>query len=222
MVPSLKRLVHDLYDIGAFKVDTKKGFRLALHDKNPDAPLSPFYLNLRTGDNPKPGPLTPDLVRRISYEIGRAVKGWDISYSGICGIPNAGVPFSTALLQYWHSVGNPKIRVNLSKCDTSAGRAFTTTNMIHSGFSVGSVLLVDDLITSETVKRLAINTLRIEGYPICAVAVFLDRRPNPSAYLSDGTRVAAALTIADMLLELERTERISNHDATAIWKYLQS
>ena len=40
----------------------ERGFRLKLHEKTPLAPLSPIYLNLRTPDNPKPGPLTLEIV----------------------------------------------------------------------------------------------------------------------------------------------------------------
>src|SRR3989344_4810594 len=45
----------------------ERGFKLKLHEKNPLAPLSPFYLNLRTPDNPKPGPLTPEVVDLGAY-----------------------------------------------------------------------------------------------------------------------------------------------------------
>jgi len=40
----------------------ERGFLLKLHEKDPDAPLSPVYFNLRTPGNPKPGLLVPAIV----------------------------------------------------------------------------------------------------------------------------------------------------------------
>jgi len=41
--------------------------KLKLHEKNPDAPLSPFYINLRDRNNPKPGPLDQDDYDLIAH-----------------------------------------------------------------------------------------------------------------------------------------------------------
>ena len=48
-----------LFALGAFQ-DRRaspqgRGFRLKLHERNPSAPLSPFYFSLRAADNPKAG-----------------------------------------------------------------------------------------------------------------------------------------------------------------------
>lgn len=69
------------YDVGAFKDKShptavqrgeERGFKLKTHEKQPDLPLSLFYFNLRTDDNPKPGPLTPELVAESGQQLYRA------------------------------------------------------------------------------------------------------------------------------------------------------
>ena len=55
-------LADELFDLGAIQFGN---FKLKLHEKNPNAPLSPIYLNLRTPDNPKPGNLTLKIVAQI-------------------------------------------------------------------------------------------------------------------------------------------------------------
>lgn len=70
---------------------------MKLHEKNPDAPLSPFFLNLRSGDNPKPGPLASvdfDLIARALWE---KTTEEGLSFQAIVGIPNAGDPIIEAI-----------------------------------------------------------------------------------------------------------------------------
>ena len=74
------------------------GFRLKLHEKHPDAPLSPIFFNLRTPDNPKPGPLTPDIVELAAlcmHHVAQTQCTGD--FNAVVGIPNAGDPFAEAL-----------------------------------------------------------------------------------------------------------------------------
>ncbi len=48
-------LAEDLFAGKVVQVDTKEGFKLKLHETNPDEPRSPIFLNIRTPNNPKPG-----------------------------------------------------------------------------------------------------------------------------------------------------------------------
>jgi len=80
-----KKVAKMIYERGAFKFGE---FKLKLHEKNPDALLSPFYLNLRTKDNPgMKGPLTNDNCDLIAKAFVARIVSEDVSYDAIAGIP---------------------------------------------------------------------------------------------------------------------------------------
>src|SRR3972149_2470184 len=96
-------LLHALWELGAVKTEehppavqwgNERGFLLKAHEENPNLPLSPFFLNLRTPDNPKPGPLTPDVVQLIAKAMHTLARQFSIAYDAVAGIPNAGDPFA--------------------------------------------------------------------------------------------------------------------------------
>ena len=64
-----------LHEIGAVKIDTRLdgGFKLKLHEKNPDAPLSPFYLNIRMQGH-KDGPLTRHDIGTLAALMARQAR----------------------------------------------------------------------------------------------------------------------------------------------------
>ncbi len=95
--PAGRLLADALFEVGAVKFGD---FRIKLHEKHPDAPLSPYFFNLRTPDNPKPGPLGRDQL----IQIGSAffldlILGRNLPHDVICGIPNAGDPLARGLTQ---------------------------------------------------------------------------------------------------------------------------
>lgn len=100
-----RELARCIFQIGAFKDKSQspdgRGFKLKLHEKQPDAPLSPFYLNLRTPDNPKPGPLDVMIVKKIGLQLFAFAETLGLQYTHIAGVPRAGQPFAIA---FWHAV----------------------------------------------------------------------------------------------------------------------
>lgn len=96
-----EKIALELFDVGAFMDKTKskegKGFKLVLHEKEPDAPLCPFYLSLRTPDHPtKPGPLTPEIIMDIAHNLYRLSIQSRLKYDCVAGIPEAGIPIIKA------------------------------------------------------------------------------------------------------------------------------
>lgn len=84
-----------IFEREAFKFGA---FKLKLHEKNPDAPLSPFYLNLRTKNNPtNPGPLTEDDCDSIATALWGIVQRNDLDFQAVAGIPHAADPIIEAL-----------------------------------------------------------------------------------------------------------------------------
>ncbi len=171
----------------------ERGFKLKLHEKNTNAPLSPFYLNLRTSDN-KSGPLT-------SESIGLAARCmWDIqferklTFDAIVGVPRAGNPFATALGQL---TGKPVIE--LEKYEHGGKRSIESLTGLVSE-SVKKVVLVDDLITGADSKIEAIQVLRDVDLEVTDVVVLVDREQGGGEGLSEWScNLHSVFTITELL-----------------------
>src|SRR3989339_800044 len=84
-----------IFEREAFKFGV---FKLKLHEKNPDAPLSPFYINLRTKDNPtNPGPLTEEDCDLIATALLVIVRQNGLKFQAVAPIPHAADPIIEAL-----------------------------------------------------------------------------------------------------------------------------
>lgn len=150
-----------LFEVGAIKFGA---FKLKLHETKPDAPLSPIYLNLRTPENPKPGPLTPDLVDDISIEMLRLTSHLRQTCRYIQGLPNAGIPFENAMRRILSHEGIdiPDVRLLVK---TQDGDKRKIDGIVDETVARGAtVLLADDLVTEadskiEAVKALLKNNL---------------------------------------------------------------
>ena len=172
----------------------EKGFKLKLHEKNPDAPLSPIFLNFRTSDNPKPGPLTPKLIdiaarcmRSIEFE-GR------LQFDAVVGIPRAGEPFAKLLGKF---SGKPCLTLN--KCENGGKRKIASLRADVPP-SVRKVLVVDDLITKADSKREAIEVLRSEGMVVTDIVVLVDREQGGrKGLLEAGCTLHSVFGITEML-----------------------
>lgn len=136
-----------IFEKGAFQVGA---FKLKLHDKKPDAPLSPFFINLRNKENPKPGPLDESDYDLIANSILRKIKDSRVKFDSIAPIPNAGNPILQAMESViknnleWKKI-NPRF-IKLSKFEESGRRKIIPLDGFR--YKKGErVLLVDDLIT---------------------------------------------------------------------------
>ncbi|MBI5654811.1 hypothetical protein HZC53_04130 [Candidatus Uhrbacteria bacterium] len=199
MNPVEAQLALSLLDAGAIKFGE---FRLKLHEKNPDAPLSPIYLNLRTSDNPKPGPLTPEIVDTVGQcmywltGMYSAPDGTDEPYDFAAGVPNAGDPFAA---RFAHYKGLSVLK--LKKTENAEGRAVTG---IHSGpyKPGGNVALIDDLITQADSKLEAIKVLESQGLRVKDVIVLVDREQGGKEQLAKFGYILHSVFTLRQLLDL--------------------
>jgi len=169
----------DIFDIGAFMDKTRspegEGFKLKLHETDPKAPLSPIYLNLRTPDNPKPGPLTPEVVMEIGQNLYDLSVKAALSYDHIASVPRAGDPLVDAFAKIHSKRREYELSViRLGKEESPERRQ--VTKIIAGGWNPDeTVLVVDDLITRADSKLEAIKTLERAGLFVKDVLVFVDR-----------------------------------------------
>lgn len=218
-----KRLALTLFDVGAFKTKCQspggEGFLLKAHEDNPDLPRSPFYLNLRTPENPKPGPLTSEIVREISARMYDYVRIFGIRYVCVAGIPHAGDPFAEVFVMNTPRYESP-VLLRLEKEDASGYRRVVK---ISSGaYEPGeTVLLIDDLITAAHSKHEAIDVLEIAGLLVQDILVLVDRQQGGTEDLKrDGYRVHSIFTISELLDCYRASHRITQDEYIEICQYL--
>ena len=216
-----KSFVNALLRVGAIKLEGE--YRLKLHEKHPQAPLSPFYVNLRTPGNPKPGPLTPELVREIGTLFYGLVYLVDppCAFDFVAGIPNAGDPLAIALATAPSSTPLPFLR--LKKEEINGERRIIALLGDQEAPRGSKVLLVDDVLTRADSKREAIDALHIAGLEVADVLVLVDREQGGVEELrSLGVRVCAAFTFSSLLRHYEDTVQVSRERAEIIKEYLRN
>lgn len=207
-----------LFEVGAIKFGA---FRLKLHEIQPEAPLSPIYLNLRTSNNPKPGPLTPELVEQIAdllYGLLHLTEGLDFRY--VAGIPNAGEPLADALMKRLDSWSRVK-QIRLYKEETADLRQIA--GLLEGDWDLpGRVLLVDDLITQADSKLEAVSILEQAGMEVRDILVLVDREQGGSEWLADeeGIRVISAFTLSQLLDHYVETGKIDREKADDVKQYV--
>ena len=199
MTMSQRALALKLFEIGAVKFGE---FKLKMHEQHPDAPMSPIYLNLRTADNPKPGPLTPEVMEMIGVELCNLISNeLYVDFDCIAGIPNAGDPFAQAMIEAtfvnedWKPVLIPMIKTTAE----DGSRQITGID----GEIVGDetdVVLVDDLITMADTKKEAVRAIKDAGLSVVTILVLVDREQGGVEMLgAEGIEVRTAFTMTELL-----------------------
>lgn len=203
---SLKRpfrapvLARQLFACGAVKIarPDEEGFTLKLHEQHPEARKSPVYFNLRTPDNPKPGPLTDDIVRSIGWQFYLLSR--ELSYEIIVPVPNAGDPFARALVDVMpYRTLRPQPAIVPMQKQTFAGqRRVATVNTKDIPPRVA--LLIDDLITAADSKLEAVDVLNFIGLTVKDCLVLIDREQGGREELARrGITLHSVYTISGLL-----------------------
>lgn len=173
-------------------------FRLKLHETNPDAPLSPYYFNLRTTDNPETGFLNETAVALLGVAIVRLCDKRRVHFTHVAGVPNAGTPLAqmasvqaeVPLIRLIKEEAGGKRRVNRVEPED-----FPNTE------GSGTILLVDDLAPGADSKIEAIEVLRRNTqFALTDVVVIIDREQGGADELArHGCRLHALLTLTELL-----------------------
>lgn len=197
-----------IYDKGACQFGA---FRLKLHEKNPDAPLSPFYINLRDKDNPKPGPLEAedyDLIARCMWQVLKNQS--DFAFEGIAPIPRAADPIGEAMARIPDFQKSGTRIIKLAKREVDGKREIVP----YLGFEYRKgerILLVDDLITRADTKIEAIRSIESFGSIVVGLLVLIDRQQGGRQQLESlGYVVRSAFTVSELFGYYRQTSRISH------------
>lgn len=154
MMKAKEDAAHRIFTTGSCRIDTVNGFKLAYHDEQPTAPLSPFYLNLRP-KGVKHGTLEPADIDSIALPMTLLgiEKGLFRTGRPVCSIPAAGDPYLDSIMRSLPEYNIELKRFALEKYELKGKRAFR----LHPDFVAvwRMALMVDDLVSTALTKRLA-------------------------------------------------------------------
>jgi orotate phosphoribosyltransferase len=160
-------------------------FRLKLHEAQPDAPLSPIYIDLRVLQS------YPDALDAAVAALRELIARDGLRFTRYAGIPLAATPL-TAVLS--HVTRVPMITPREQKSHGAGGT-------INGAYTPGeTVLPVDDVISHAESKLEAIRVLEAAGLVVRDVAVLVDREQGgPEQLAAAGYTLHAAVRLSQLL-----------------------
>jgi hypothetical protein len=213
---------HAILRSNSFKKDLKKGFKLAIHEKLPDAPPSPFYLNLRP-EGVKNGTLTPADITAIGlsmYHLAEA-RMCLVPERAVCSIPGAGNPYLDVIMEEVARARNntelPR-RFYLEKLDVAGKRAFKQSD--DDPFIWTQAVLFDDLVASAMTKFLAIAPIELRGGNVSDLVVFLNRSSDAKQLLAErGVKLHAVWEFDNFIEWVYGQGHLKRQEFDAIMEY---
>ncbi len=152
---------------GMIQFETEVGFRLKIHEKYPEAPLSPFYVDLRLLRS-CPG-LIEDVAVLMSGTIQYAAEGIRL----ICDIPTAATPLAVHISSI---SGVPMISPRFDV--KTHGLKREIDGIWQKGMRVA---VIDDLRTTGGSKEEVVELLRRNELEPVSIHVLVDRGADPGA-----------------------------------------
>lgn len=183
LIETKKRLAIQLFDIGAIKFGS---FRLKLHEKNPDAPLSPIYIDLRVL---RRFPEAKEAAVNVYEELVRPLK-----FDLLADIPTAATPLVSSL--------SDRLGVGMvtPRLDTKGYGSGVKVDGALASDKGKRVVLIDDLITRADSKLEAAGILKSQGFIVEDVVVLIDRGQGGAEQLAEaGYKLHSALTMNQIL-----------------------
>lgn len=183
-------------------------FRLKLHEREPDAPLSPIYVDLRVLRS------WPDAIDTAVATLAEMIAARQLAFTRYADIPMAATPLVAILM---HLTRVPMITPREAKTHGIAGT-------INGDFSIGeTVLVIDDLVTHADSKLEAIRVLETNGLVVRDVAVLVDREQGgPQQLAAAGYTLHAATRLRQLLDYFLRSGGIDQERHTQVTTYLAS
>lgn len=208
-----------LFEAGAIRFGE---FRLKMHEKYPNAPLSPIYLNLRTPEN-KNGTLTPEILQLIALTMWKKAKDSRLDIFAISPIPEAGNPIAETMKDLASYFDRRIAIVSLKKEQTESERRIV--GLMHDSKFYGShIVVVDDMITLADSKIESIIVLRAATALVTTVLVLIDREQSGAEQLrlKANCRLLSVYKISELLNHYVDKGKISSRQYTDVMNYYKS
>jgi uridine monophosphate synthetase len=181
-------------------------FRLKLHEQQPDAPLSPIYINLRVLRS------YPDAVDATVDVLAELIAARSLRFDLYADLPTAATPFVAVLS---HHTRVPMITPRQPKTHG------LVEGTIDGAFSPGqTVLLVDDLVSHAESKLETAHVLEANGLRVRDIAVLIDREQGgPAQAAAVGYTLHAAVRVSQLLAYFLRTGGIDHQRYVEVSTY---
>ena len=200
-----KDLILALFDRGMIKFGS---FRFKLHEKHPDAPLAPFYIDLRMIRR------FPDVKKMVIDSYVEMIQ--PLTFDLLADVPTAGTPLVSSISD----------RLNVGMITPRADK-----KTHGSGAKIDGVLeedkgktavLVDDLVTQADSKFEAAQTLEEFGLKVQDIVVLVDREQGGRQQLKEkGYTLHAAFTLSDMFVLYKNEGRLTDEEYSDAMKRLE-
>jgi orotate phosphoribosyltransferase len=193
-----------LLGCGAVKFGT---FRLKLHETQPEAPLSPIYLDLRMLQS------FPDAMDAAVAALGEVIETAGLRFARYAGIPLAATALVAVLS---HVTRVPMITPREAK-------SHGTADTINGAFTPGeTVLAIDDVVSHAESKLEAIRVLEANGLVVRDVAVLVDREQGgPQQLAAAGYALHAAVRLRQLLDHWRATGGIDGATYARVAEYVR-
>jgi uridine monophosphate synthetase len=198
----IKRLAAMLYEVGAVKFGA---FRLKQHETNPDAPLSPIYLNLRILRS------YPPVMAYTCALMDKICK--PLEFELYADIPTAVTPL-VSILSYLNNI--PMISPRKD------AKGYGLGVDIDGDFREGQrVLLVDDVVSLAYSKFEAIDKLERAGLVVQDLLMVIDRQQGGvQALIEKGYRVHLVATLSQLMAHYLESSAIDQARYDEVINYL--
>ena len=198
------KLAMQLLDTGSVKFGA---FKLKLHETNPDAPLSPIYIDLRIMRS------FPNVMATAVGVYRELIK--NLKFELLADCPTGATP-ATAILA--HVTAVPMISPR------KGAKGYGSGAKIDGSFRKGqTVLLIDDLITGANSKFESIKTLEDHGLVVKDVVVLVDREQGGAYQLKKaGYSLHSALKLTELLDYYLERGRISDEKYKEVLSYIKA
>jgi len=169
-----------------FRREDEEGFLFKLHEASPNAPASPFKLEIR-------GDLSQAVLSQIGIVLKESEQGRRPDFC--TGIPKAGVALAKA-----YSEASGVELVDIFEKEEVEGKRKIKPKKHIQGKSFQTIRIVDDLITGGETKLEAIRAAREMGFFVLDVMVIVDRQQGGRDQIeAERYKLISAFTIRQLL-----------------------
>ncbi len=183
-------------------------FALKLHEKQPHAPLSPIYVNLRNLPN--------NLLSKICKTLSLIPLDEEIDFC--TGIPNTAVRFAKL---YSKITKIPFLDI-YEKSGTNTNRKMVAKANAPKG-NGEKILIIDDVISQGFSKFEAIKVAKDLGFRVSGIMVLIDRSQGGSAILkAKGFRFYSAFSLLSLVSYYAEKKAINKQRFNKIKDYLNN
>lgn len=190
-----------------------------------DGSLSPIYIDLRAKLWEYPALLWEMGV--MFYQYISELADEEAGHTGrilVCGIPEAANPLATATVLLADQYSDEHFAlIALRHAPKAYGSGNQKSFVIGEYRSGDHVYLLDDVITTSTSKREAINRLILSGFPRDAITVVVgfDRQQGGLESMErDGIRCASVFRILEVAELLHKHEEITDNQLVKVQTFI--